>query len=104
MSQQEIRREAKRAASEHQIRLRRERDQAERRYSQLGVEVAVGLGQRDEAITRFERQSAEALNQLTHNEGLNLSAACLWSGGLALTEGRRLLRTYRSDQEQGTER
>jgi hypothetical protein len=97
MSQQEVRRAARKAVIERQIQVRRERGAAERRYSELGVEVAVALGQRDDAIARFEGAAAEALHQLTRVEGLSQEAACTWAGDLTVSEARRILRTLPRD-------
>lgn len=94
MSQTNVRRKAQAAAKEYQIQLRRERDLAERRYGQVGIDIAVALSQRDAAIRQFEAKAAEGLDQLTRIEGLTITAACDWSAGLSPVEAKRLVRTY----------
>jgi hypothetical protein len=94
MSQQEIRRKARRDAREREVKVRREREQTDRRCSDLGVSVVVALGQRDEVIAQYEYKAADALSRLLHLEGLSLQEACGWAGGVPQPEARRLLRMY----------
>lgn len=102
MSQQEIRRQARRELRERQIRIRRERDEKDHRCSELGVSAVVALGQRDEAVAQFERDAAHALARLLQVEGLSLPEACEWAGDIQQVEARRLLRTYPQDDPNGT--
>lgn len=87
---QSVRQEARRRALDHQSRRRRERAEAEKRRSKLGVEIAVALGERDDAVARLERVAGEGLLRLTRDEGLTIAEAMEWVEGLTATEARRL--------------
>ena len=93
---QSLRQAARRAALETQAKRRRERAEAERRWSALGVNVAVTLTERDAAVQRYERAVGAALVKLTRDEGLTLSSACGWADNLPTAEARRLLRLAKS--------
>ena len=89
---QSVRQTARKAALATQAKRRRERAQAERRWSALGIEVAVALTERDAAIERLERAAGTALVKLTRDEDLTLAEACEWADNLPTAEARRLLR------------
>ena len=89
---QSVRQTARKAALATQAKRRREQAQAERRWSALGVDVAVALTERDAAIERRERAAGAALLKLTRDEGLTLAEACEWADNLPTTEAKRLLR------------
>ena len=92
---QSVRQTARRSALATQAKRRRERGErgeAERRWSALGIDVAVALTERDAAVDRLERVAGAALAKLTRDEGLTLSSACEWADNLPTTEAKRLLR------------
>jgi len=89
---QSVRQTARRAALETQAKRRRERAEAGRRCSALGIDVAVALTERDAAIERFERAAGAAFLKLTRDEGLALPEACEWADNLPTAEAKRLLR------------
>ena len=89
---QSVRQTARKAALATQAKRRRERAEAERRCSALGVDVAVALTERDAAVERLERAAGLALAKLTGEEGLTLAAACGWADNLPTAEAKRLLR------------
>ena len=89
---QSVRQIARRQALEAQSKRRRERDEAERRMSALGVDVVVALTERDAAVARLERVAGEALGKLTHDEQLTINEACEWAGELSVAEAKRLRR------------
>jgi len=64
------------------VQNQRERAEAEKRRSELGVEVVVALGERDAARGRHERSAGAALVALTRDEGLTITEACEWAGDL----------------------
>ncbi|GIL37572.1 hypothetical protein PDTK01_36470 [Phycicoccus sp. DTK01] len=73
---------ARRAALEGQSSWRAERAAKDARCSRLGVEVAVALRERDVAVAAAEARAAAALAGLTESEGLSLTEALRWCGGL----------------------
>ena len=89
---QSVRQIARRQALEAQSKRRRERDEAERRMSALGVDVVVALTERDAAVARLERAAGEALGKLTRDEQLTINEACEWAGELSVAEAKRLRR------------
>ena len=89
---QSVRQTARKSALETQAKRRRERAQAERRCSALGVDVAVALTERDAAVERLERAAGTALVKLTRDEGRTLAEACEWADNLPTAEAKRLLR------------
>lgn len=89
---QSLRQAARRTALDAQAKRRRERAEAERTWSTLGIEIAVALGERDAAIKHHEQTASVALLKLTRDEGLPLPAACEWAGDLSSAEAKRLLR------------
>ena len=89
---QSVRQTARKSALATQAKRRRERAQAECRWSALGIDVAVALTERDAAIERRKRAAGAALLKLTCDEGLTLAEACEWADNLPTVEGRRLLR------------
>lgn len=94
---QSVRQVARRQALEAQAMRRRQRAEAERRRSALGVDVVVALTERDAAVRRYERAAAAALVSLTNTEGLTIADACEWAGDLAVAEAKRLLRLEAGD-------
>ena len=89
---QSIRQTARMSALETQAKRRRERAEAERRWSALGVDVAVALTERDAAVDRLERAAGAALVKLTGDECLTLPSACERADNLPTAEAKRLLR------------
>ena len=89
---QSVRQIARRQALEVQSKRRRERDEAERRISALGVDVVVALTERDAAVARLERVAGKALGKLTRDEQLTINEACEWAGDLPVAEAKRLRR------------
>ncbi len=87
-----VRQAARRQALETQAKRRRERAEAERRRSALGVDVVVALGERDAAVDRYERVAGESLGRLTRDEQLTINEACEWAGNLPVAEAKRLRR------------
>lgn len=85
-----VRQQARARALEKQEERRRERVAADRRKSTLGVEVSVALGERDEAVRRYERKAGEALLRLTRDESVNLAELDEWVPDLSASEARRL--------------
>ena len=97
---QSVRQVARRRALEAQALRRRERVEAERRRSALGVDVVVALTERDAAIARWERLAGETLVKLTRDERLTIGEACEWASDLSVAEAKRLRRlaeTYESE-------
>lgn len=90
-----VRQAARKSALAAQAMRRRERAEAERRWSALGVDVVVALTERDAAVERLERVAAAALLKLTDDERLTLSLACEWADNLPIPEAKRLLRLAR---------
>ena len=89
---QSVRQIARRQALEAQSKRRRERDEAERRMSDLGVDVVVALTGRDAAVVRFERVAGAPLVKLTRDEQLTINEACAWAGDMPVAEAKRLRR------------
>ena len=89
---QSVRQTARKSALASQAKRRSERAEAERRWSALGVDVAVALTERDAAVERLERAAGAALLKLTGDEGLTLSVTCEWADNLPTAEAKRLLR------------
>lgn len=90
MSDQWVRQRARRTALEAQQRIRWERQAQERRLQALGAYAAMALTHRDAAILRYETRAGEALRQMTQDEGLKLSDAVGWAGGMSVREASRL--------------
>ena len=89
---QSIRQTARKSALASQAKRRRQRAETERRWSALGVDVAVALTGRDVAIERLERAAGARLAKLTRDEGLTLPLACEWADNLPTAEAKRLRR------------
>lgn len=85
-----VRQQARARALAKQEERRRERVAADRRKSTLGVEVSVALGERDEAVCRYEREAGQALLRLTRDEGVSLAELDEWVPDLSASEARRL--------------
>lgn len=85
-----VRQLARARAMEKQGERRRERVAADRRKSALGVKVSVALGERDEAVRRYEREAGEALLRLMRDEGVKLAELDEWVPDLPAVEARRL--------------
>ena len=96
-----VRQAARKSALAAQAKRRRERAEAERRCSALGIDVAVALTERDAAVQRYERAAAATLVKLTRDEGLTLSSACEWADNLPIAEAKRLLRLAGDHQSLG---
>lgn len=94
---QSVRQTARKSALQTQAKRRRERVEAERRWSALGIDVAVALTERDAAVQRYERAAGAALVKLAGEEGLTLAEACEWADNLPTAEAKRLLRLAKND-------
>ena len=93
MSQQTIKQRARRTAREMADKLRREREERERRVIDLAEQVMVAIGQRDAAVAEMEKRAGEALRALTEVEGLSLGEAVEWCGEtVTVREATRLRR------------
>lgn len=93
--QQSARMQARRAALDVQTRVRKEREEQDRRRSALGVAVVTALAERDATIAACEAKAGAALRVLIEDEGLSLREAIEWCGGheqVALREAGRLRR------------
>ena len=101
---QSVRQTARKSALATQAKRRRERAEAERRYSALGVDVAVALTERIVAVERLERAAGTALLKLTRDEGLSLAEACEWADHLPTAEAKRLLRLAEDHRSPGDPR
>ena len=98
---QSVRQTARKSALKTQAKRRHERAEAERKWSALGIDVAVALTERNAAVDRLERAAGAALVKLTHDEGLTLSLACEWANNLTPAEAKRLLRLVEDHQSPG---
>lgn len=98
---QSVRQTARKSALKTQAKRRRERAEAERKWSALGIDVAVTLTERDAAVDRLERAAGAALVKLTRDEGLTLAEACEWANNLPTAEAKRLLRLTESQRNPG---
>jgi hypothetical protein len=85
MSQQSVRRSARRSALDAQAVLRKQRADRERRLHGLAVTVLIALGERDTAVRDTERRAGQALQTMTEDEGLSVREAAEWCGSGALT-------------------
>src|SRR5829696_8145180 len=92
MSQQLVRRVARRSALDAVAVLRKERANRERRLVGVAVEVLTALAERDAAVSDTERRAGEALRRMTDNENLSARVAADWCGGVTLREVTRLRR------------
>lgn len=99
---QSIRQVARRQTLDAQAKRRQERVEAEKRRSALGVEVAVALAARDDAVRRYEVEAGRALATLTGAEGLTIAEACEWAGNVTPAEAKRLVGVA-SDGSEGAE-
>ncbi len=93
MSQQTIRQQARRTAREMAAKRRNEREQRERRTTDLVEQLLTAIGQRDAAVAEAEERASRALAELTESESVSLRDAVEWCGGtLSLREAARLRR------------
>lgn len=97
--QQSARMQARRAALDVQTRVRKEREEQDRRRSALGVAVVTALAERDATIANCEARAGEALRALTKDEGLSLREAIEWCGGPEQLPGRDAARLRRLGDE-----
>src|SRR5215207_9326949 len=81
MSQQSVRRAARRSASDAQAVLRKERADRERRLEGLAVAVLTAICERDSLVRDAERRAAQALRLMTDQEGLSIRDVVEWCGG-----------------------
>lgn len=93
-----VRQEARARALAAQAAKRRERQEAEKRRSALGVDVVVALEERDAAVARYERGAGEAIVRLTEQEGVAEADLAEWVPGVPLAEIRRLKRVAATTQ------
>lgn len=98
---QSVRQVARRQVLDAQAKRRQERVDAEKRRSSLGVDVAVALAARDEAVRRYEVEAGRALAALTGAEGLTVAEACEWAGDVSPAEVKRLVRAAADDEDGG---
>lgn len=96
---QSIRQRARARAVQAAAQRRRERAEAEKRCLALGVDVAVALGERDEAVRRRELRAGEALVKLTRDEGVNISDVGEWVPDVPAAEVKRLRRLAEAEKE-----
>ncbi|PUA79496.1 hypothetical protein [Nocardioides currus] len=105
MSQQTIKQQARRTAREMADKLRREREEREKRLIDLAEQVMVAVGQRDAAVAETEKRAGEALRELTEVEGLSLGEAVEWCGETVTvreaTRLRRLAGEHRTEPDGG---
>jgi len=80
MSQQSVRRAARRSALNAQGVLRKQRADRERRLDALAVEVLTALGERDGAVRDAELRAGGALLAMTDDQGLSVREAVEWCG------------------------
>ncbi|MEP6650551.1 MAG: hypothetical protein ABJA74_11675 [Lapillicoccus sp.] len=80
VGKQSARQLARRAALDAQATMRARRVERDKRLSELGVQVMMALGERDELVARCERRAGEALRGMTQDEGLGLAEAVQWCG------------------------
>ncbi|MCK5890257.1 hypothetical protein [Aeromicrobium sp.] len=85
-----IRQQARLTALQAQASRRRERAAADKRRSDLGIEVAVALQERDELTRRLEVAAGQALVRLMCDEGVTLTALEEWVPDLSAREVKRL--------------
>ena len=81
MSQQSVRRAARRSALDARAVLRKERADRERRLEGLAVAVLTAIGERDSLVRDAERRAAQALRLMTDQEGLSIRDVVEWCGG-----------------------
>lgn len=92
MGQAAVRQEARKSVLEAQAEMKAERDKREKRLSGLGVDVVVGLRERDAAVQRCELQAGRALRKML-DEGLSMKEALQWCGPqVGRREAGRLLK------------
>ena len=85
MSQQSVKRSARRSALDAQAVLRKQRADRDRRLDGLAVTVLTALGERDGAVRDAERRAGQALETMTEDEGLSVREAVEWCGSGCLT-------------------
>ncbi|MGE9808989.1 hypothetical protein [Janibacter sp. G1551] len=101
MSQQTIKQQARRTAREMADKLRREREEREKRLIDLAEQVMVAVGHRDAAVAETEKRAGEALRELTEAEGLSLGEAVEWCGEpVTVREATRLRRLAGEDRSE----
>ena len=81
MSQQSVRRAARRSTLDAQAVLRKERADRERRLEGPAVAVLTAIGERDSLVRDAERRAAQALRLMTDQEGLSIGDVVEWCGG-----------------------
>jgi hypothetical protein len=97
MSQQSVRRAARRSALDAQAVLRKERADRERRLEALAVAVLTAIGERDSLVRDAERRAAQALRLMTDQEGLSIRDVVEWCGGAITRQEATRLRQLVND-------
>jgi hypothetical protein len=93
MGKQQIRQQARQAARDAALRRRREREERERRLTDLAEQVLVAVAERDVAVNEAEHRVGVALREFTEVEGLTLREAVAWCDEkLSVREATRLRR------------
>jgi hypothetical protein len=97
MSQQSVRRAARRSALDAQAVLRKERADRERRLEALAVAGLTAIGERDSLVRDAERRAAQALRLMTDQEGLSIRDVVEWCGGAITRQEATRLRQLVND-------
>lgn len=93
MGKQAIRQQARRTARDGALRRRREREEGERRLTDLAEQVLVAVAERDAAVVEAEQRMGGALREFTEVEGLTLREAVAWCDeAVTVREAARLRR------------
>jgi hypothetical protein len=93
MGKQQIRQQARQAARDAALRRRREREERDRRLTDLAEQVLVAVAERDVAVAEAERRVGLALREFTEVEGLTLREAVAWCDEkVSVREATRLRR------------
>jgi hypothetical protein len=95
MSQQSVRKAARRAALDAQAVRRKERADRERRLEGLAVAVLTAIGERDGAVRDAERCAGEALRTMTDHER--------WHGPLGVNAAGRLTMARSNSSARGSQ-
>jgi hypothetical protein len=93
MGKQTMRQAARLAASQVQVKRRREQAERDRRLEKLAIEVLTALGERDATIAATERRAGAALQAMITDESLTVSEVVQWcAGAISHREACRLRR------------
>lgn len=101
-TRQTVRQAARRAAQDAHAKLRVERQERDKRLAGIAMDVLVALGERDAAVTKYERRAGAALMRLLDDERLSVAEVQQWCGPrLTRQEIARLRRC--GDDHQGAQ-